>query len=186
MLWTTITYSAVRSFAGYRARRAGSRLRRATTRECASVRSGGDVVTRGRRGEQWRAEREPRGDRVRAIRPDGVATPWRSTLLVRATPGVVSVGTRRYRGDLLVAPHGDSLVIVNRLPLEDYLRGVVAVEMGSRSAQDSSAVQAQAVAARSYAVLRLEVRGRPFDVYGSVMDQAYGGLDAENAGAVAA
>ncbi|HYC51937.1 MAG TPA: SpoIID/LytB domain-containing protein [Gemmatimonadaceae bacterium] len=147
---------------------------------------GSTELSSSRRGEPWRIERDGGSARVRAVRTSGEATPWRASLVVRAEQGYLSVGTRRYRGQLLVAPFDDSVAIVNRLPLEDYLRGVVAVEMGSRAAQDSAAVQAQAVAARSYAVLRLGVRNRPFDVYGSVMDQAYGGLDAENAGANAA
>ena len=147
---------------------------------------GTTLISRGRRGEQWRVERQRGASRVRATRPDGTPTAWRPSLIVRSPGGYVTVGGRRYRGELLVAPFEDSLAIVNRVPLEDYLRGVVAVEMGGRAPQDSAAVQAQAVAARSYAILRLGARGRPFDVYASVMDQAYGGLDAENAGANAA
>jgi stage II sporulation protein D len=139
------------------------------------------LLARGRRGEHWRVERHGGESRVRALRPDGTATSWQRSIVMRASAaGVVTVGGKRFRGDLLVTPLGDSLAIVNRVPLEDYLRSVVAVEMGNRPNSDIAALQAQAVAARSYAVLRLGGE-RPFDVYGSVQDQAYGGLDAENA-----
>jgi len=148
---------------------------------------GRTLLARARRGEQWRLERESRGSRVRAVRPDGVPTAWQNDLVARAADGgFLTVNGKRYRGDLQVAPMDTSFVVVNRLSLEDYLRGVVAVEMGNRSSQDSAALQAQAVAARSYAVKRLDTRERPFDVRSSVADQAYGGLDAENERANAA
>jgi stage II sporulation protein D len=86
---------------------------------------------------------------------------------------------------MLVVPLHDTLAVINRLGLEDYLRGVVAVEMGNRPASDSAALQAQAVASRSYAVLRLG-GSNAYDLRASVADQAYGGFDAENPGANAA
>lgn len=148
---------------------------------------GGSLLARGRRGESWRLERERGRDRVRAVRPDGSATDWSSTLVGAVSgDGFMTLKGARYRGQLMVVPHGDSLVVVNRVPLEEYLRSVVAVEMGPRIARDSAALQAQAVAARSYAVIRMGNRERGFDVYSSVLDQAYRGLDVENSAATAA
>lgn len=148
---------------------------------------GASLVSRARRGEQWRLERQRGRDRVRAVRPDGAATPWSATLTATPTgTGFVTVNSARYRGQLVVIPHGDSLAVVNRVPLEEYLRSVVAVEMGRRTARDSSALQAQAVASRSYALIRMGNRDRGFDVYSSVMDQAYRGMDVENAAATEA
>jgi stage II sporulation protein D len=148
---------------------------------------GRSLLARGRRDEGWRLERETRGARVRALRPDGSATTWQGSLVLRAAgPGFVLAGGKRYRGELVVIPQGDTLIIVNRVPLEQYLRAVVAVEMGRRPASDSAALQAQAVAARSYAMTRLDNPGRSFDVFATVQDQAYGGVDAENPGATAA
>jgi len=147
---------------------------------------GTTLVSRGRRGELWRVEREPRGARVRAIRPDGVPTSFQRGLLVRVNAGGhLTVNGRRYRGEIGIIPVGDTLVLVNRLGLEDYLRGVVAVEMGNRPRSDSAALQAQAVASRSFAILRLG-SARAWDLRASVADQAYGGFDAENANASAA
>jgi stage II sporulation protein D len=54
--------------------------------------------------------------------------------------------------------------------------------MGNRPRSDSAALQAQAVAARSFAFLKLNSRGA-FDIRASVADQAYGGVDAENSAA---
>ena len=149
--------------------------------------SGNAVLARGRRGETWKVERERGRERIRAVRPDGGATDWASTLVASvSSDGFMTVNGARYRGRIVVVPHGDSLVVINRLPLEEYLRSVVAVEMGPRTARDSSALQAQAVAARSYAVVRMGNRQRGFDLYSSVLDQAYRGLDVENSAASAA
>lgn len=145
------------------------------------------LQARGRRGESWRLERQRGRDRVRAVRPDGSATDWSATIVGRVTgEGFMTVNGARYRGQIMVIPHGDTLAVVNRVPLEEYLRSVVAVEMGPRIARDSSALQAQAVAARSYAVTRMGNRERGFDVFSSVLDQAYRGLDVENSAATAA
>lgn len=149
--------------------------------------NGSRLLARGRRGEGWKVERQRGRDRVRALRPDGSATDWSSTLVGTVSgDGFMTVNGARYRGQIMVVPHGDTLAVVNRVPLEEYLRSVVAVEMGPRTARDSSALQAQAVAARSYAVVRMGNRERGFDVYSSVLDQAYRGLDVENAAATAA
>lgn len=86
-----------------------------------------------------------------------------------------------YRGsaELRVAA-GDRVSAINVISLEDYLLGVVPLEIGPRDAEELAAVEAQAVAARTYAVAQL---GRNFeqgfDLFGSVEDQAYGGMEAE-------
>lgn len=142
------------------------------------------AITRGRRGEQWRVEREARGERVRAVRPDGVRTAWHRALVARVNAGGhVTVNGKRYRGDLIVLPLDDSVVVVNRLGMEDYLRGVVPVEMGNRPRGDAAALQAQTVASRSFAWRRTGDARRAYHVRASVADQAYGGFDAENEGA---
>jgi stage II sporulation protein D len=99
--------------------------------------------------------------------------------------GLMTLNGKRFRGHFVVSGPDGGLTVVNHVPLEDYLRGVVAVEMGTRPRGDSMALQAQAVASRSYAYLRLGGRG-DFDVRSTVLDQAYGGVDAENTEANAA
>ena len=65
--------------------------------------------------------------------------------------------TRSYRGELLAVDTGSSQATVNRLPMEDYLRGVVPQESPASWAdrgagKGAEALKAQAVAARSYAL----------------------------------
>jgi stage II sporulation protein D len=87
---------------------------------------------------------------------------------------------KRYRGELVVTVSQGALLVVNRLGVESYLRGVVPLEIGQRKAGEEAAVEAQAVAARSYTYIHMSEAGdRGFDMYGSIQDQAYGGVDAE-------
>ena len=132
------------------------------------------------RGETWRLEREAGGVRVRAVSRSGGATPWLRALVARPAAGQMSLGDRRFRGEFIVLPVDTSLMVVNRLRVEDYLRGVVPLEIGKLAAADSSAMQAQAVAARSYTYVRLtDPTPRAFDMRPTIADQVYGGYDAE-------
>ncbi len=150
-------------------------------------RDGASFITRGRKGESWYVEHDPAARRVRAVRPDGQATVWRQGLVARAGDDAFLIfNGRRYRGELVFAAQDTGLVVVNRLGIEDYLRGVVPLEMGTRSRGDAAALQAQAVASRSYAYVRgADARG-VFDVHSSTLDQVYGGADVENDAADAA
>jgi stage II sporulation protein D len=93
---------------------------------------------------------------------------------------VLSVNQRRYRGELAVIVADSLLRVINRLEVETYLRGVVPRELGVRGPSDRAALEAQAVAARSYAVARLANPSRPYDLTATTTDQVYGGLDAED------
>jgi len=101
-------------------------------------------------------------------------------VVVRPEPGnpFVVWNGKRYRGELVVSATDSGLLVVNRLPMDDYLRGVVPLEIGNRTAAEFAAVQAQAVAARTYAYKHLNDT-RSFDMYSTVQDQVYGGVDAE-------
>jgi stage II sporulation protein D len=86
---------------------------------------------------------------------------------------------RRYRGTLDFVPDGGSYAVINRVDLEEYLRGVLPGELGSRDPRDRAALQAQAVAARSYAAARMGERRPLYDVTATVSDQMYGGVAVE-------
>lgn len=140
--------------------------------------AGGSLVARGRAGEAWRIEHQ--GRRVRAVRPDGVPTVWMAgAIRARAAgEGYVSVGGKPYRGDILFSGGDSGVVTINVLPIDDYVRGVVPLEMGDLSPSEAAAAEAQAVAARSYAFIHLEP-AHAYDVSGGVLDQLYGGVAAE-------
>ncbi|MGH7603160.1 MAG: SpoIID/LytB domain-containing protein [Gemmatimonadaceae bacterium] len=85
---------------------------------------------------------------------------------------------KRYHGELLVSVGDSGALVVNRVPMDSYLMGVVPLEIGNRTTAEMAAVEAQAVAARTYAYKHL-TPSRAFDMYATVQDQVYGGVDAE-------
>lgn len=100
-----------------------------------------------------------------------------------ATPakGYVRYGGKDYRGRLEFFPAKSTsgVVVLNVLPLEEYLLGVVGDEMPE--SWPSEALAAQAVAARTYAVSRMLGRSAlSYDVYDDQADQVYNGLKAED------
>jgi stage II sporulation protein D len=95
---------------------------------------------------------------------------------VRAGKAPLSVDGRLYRGRFDIAVQGSFLRVVNTLPIESYLQGVVAGEMPHTWPLE--ALKAQAVAARSYALANL-VKGKPFDLYSDQRSQVYTGLAGE-------
>jgi len=107
--------------------------------------------------------------------------PVRGPLIARATDSDAFVGFdgHRYRGEIGIAVANDGVSVINRVGMEDYLRGVVPLEIGTdRTAIESAAVEAQAIAARSFAYTRMD-DSRPYDMLATVTDQVYGGVDAE-------
>ena len=90
---------------------------------------------------------------------------------------------RTYRGQILVDVVNGKLRAINTLPLEQYLYGVVPAEMPSTWL--SAALEAQAIAARSYALASRRVAA-PFDVYADGRSQAYRGVSVETPAATEA
>jgi stage II sporulation protein D len=113
-----------------------------------------------------------------AAREGPAVNPAEGAMVVRPENGFVQWNGKRYRGELLITATDSGLLVVNRLPMDDYLRGVVPLEIGNRTSAEMAAVQAQAVAARTYAYKHLNA-ARAFDMYATVQDQVYGGVDAE-------
>ncbi len=92
----------------------------------------------------------------------------------------VEVDGKPYRGVIEVLPTAGGLTVVNDVPLEAYVAGVVNAEMGRRSTSEQAALEAQAIVTRTYALRnRGKYAGEGFDLRASVADQAYGGVEAE-------
>jgi stage II sporulation protein D len=104
-----------------------------------------------------------------------VRLPGRFRLPVRFEPGAAPLAYdgAGYRGELRVEP---GLDVVNVVPVERYLRGVVPSEMPFF--WRSAALEAQAVAARSYALAERKP-WQSFDLYADERDQVYGGIRTE-------
>jgi stage II sporulation protein D len=99
---------------------------------------------------------------------------------LRYEPGAapLTVDGAAYRGALIVHRDARTLMVVNKLPLDRYLRGVVPWEMPDD--WHSEALRAQSVVARSYALATLKP-GTRFDLYADTRSQVYGGVAAESA-----
>lgn len=92
--------------------------------------------------------------------------------------GFVSAKNRWYRGIFIVKNVNGSLVLINKLNIESYLRGVVPAEMPS--SWEYEAHKAQAIAARSYALANLGKRAKwGYDLKDTPEDQAYVGASGE-------
>ncbi len=86
-----------------------------------------------------------------------------------------------YRGEIeLLLNERGRINIVNVLPMEDYLRGVVPAEIAT-PATPMEALKAQAVAARSYAFANLgRFREEGYDLRDDTRSQVYGGFSVEH------
>ena len=83
---------------------------------------------------------------------------------------------RRYAGELRVLLNDKKLNIINHVKLEKYLKSVVGSEMPKEF--PLAALQAQAVAARTYA-LKLLDKNKLFDLHSTQASQVYLGLESE-------
>ena len=84
----------------------------------------------------------------------------------------------RFDGDLVLRRNDNgTLTLINHVPVETYLRGVVPWEIGRPSEDALEAVKAQAVAARTYTYAHLgHWTALGFDLYADTRDQVYRGL----------
>jgi stage II sporulation protein D len=136
------------------------------------------VVASAESSERWSVLRD--GRRLRVIHADAPSSAWIDGPLTFETGADVAWQKKTYRGILVFSPADTGLLIVNRVDVEEYLRGVIPLEIGARLTSDHAAVEAQAVAARSYTYTRMLSSGqRDFDLRATDSDQVYGGVAAE-------
>ncbi|HET7310026.1 MAG TPA: SpoIID/LytB domain-containing protein [Mycobacteriales bacterium] len=128
-------------------------------------------------GSTWTAGNPPGCDKAWSAVMDGSIT-FTTGGYVRL---VVGSSVRRYRGAMRAAFTGSSIYPVDVVPIESYLRSVVPSEMPS--SWSAAALQAQAVAARTYAAFVHEHPhpgvGAYFDLYDTTSDQMYTGMGSE-------
>ncbi len=134
-------------------------------------------------GSRWLVVPDTGG--LRLIRSDGTRTPRLGRIVaVNLSEGrFAMVGARRYRGRLTLYRDAIGVTVVNEVPLESYVAGVIGQELGPRRPEDAEALAAQAILSRTYGMRN---RGRwttlGFDVHSDVRDQVYAGVGAEGPG----
>ena len=88
--------------------------------------------------------------------------------------GRLVLGYSSYMGKLSIYRSDESIYVVNELPLETYVAGVVKAEVGSDWAEE--ALKAQAVIVRTYVLKQMSWSKRPeYHVTSSVLHQVYKG-----------
>ncbi len=103
----------------------------------------------------------------------------RLTIAPGSGEATVRYGGREYRGVLELDRGNTGVRVINRVDLEEYLIGVVGAEMGNRAPEEFAALQAQAVASRTYAIRHQDRTGRGYDMVADVNNQVYAGLSLE-------
>ena len=163
----------------------GTKIGRARTKRVSvllAVRSGSVRFSNARRAcgrgvrpdKTYRAELGSGGRKVRLLRRNGKRISNCGTKLTAMPAGNIAIaGEGSYRGKLVARAASGGLNVINRVPLEGYLRGVVPNEVPAGWPPD--ALRAQAVAARSYA-LATGVDGEGFRLYDDTRSQVYGGV----------
>jgi stage II sporulation protein D len=138
----------------------GSQLRLAPVASCRGCRTRGEGVDRVRAmvrngGVESNGRLFPEGARISSERP-------------------MVVNNREYGGTLEILRSGDGLLLVNELPLEDYLAGVLRAEASDR--WPAEMLRAQAIVARTYAAYHRRLNaGKPFHIVASTAHQQFSG-----------
>ncbi len=115
---------------------------------------------------------------------EGVMHAPSKKLLLENTAPRYRIGNKTFRGSLKVVWTAPGwLIVVNELPIEEYLIGLLGSELFPNWPAET--MKAQAVAARTYAQTRIDGarRAKPakeFDIVSSVLAQVYHGAHREN------
>lgn len=103
-----------------------------------------------------------------------------SGILKLSSPSYMQVNGKPYRGDIFILSEKPGyLLVINKLKTDEYLYGVVGGEMPA--SWHIEALKAQSVAARTYAAsMKRTPRHASFDVFSTVKDQIYAGVEGES------
>lgn len=119
---------------------------------------------------------------------DGKPYPDGTVLANKAS--AYSTSDRTFHGSLELQRNGEGLLkVINRLPLERYLVGIVGSEISP--SWPAEAMKAQVVAARTYAMNKMQTMRKsnsqkPYDIVATVLAQVYHGSHVEDPRALAA
>ena len=103
--------------------------------------------------------------------------PFGTTFVISSPDGYVVYRGRKYRGNFILVYRGKrKMDIINFLPLEDYLKGVLPWEISPKWPME--AIKAQAVAARTYALYHI-LQKNEYDLESTILSQVYKGADIE-------
>jgi len=94
--------------------------------------------------------------------------------LAPADTGLLRLNGREYPGALEMVRAADGIVVINELPLEDYLAGAVKAEAGDKMPLEM--LKAQAIVARTYAAYHRRLNAeKSYHLVASTLNQQYVG-----------
>jgi stage II sporulation protein D len=105
--------------------------------------------------------------------------PVRQGTRVESVLGPIRIGDREYPGKLEVHSSNGTILLINEVAMEVYVAGVVSSEMPASWGLEAK--KAQAIAARSYALMRRGATDKPYHLEASVLDQVYSGKPVDGA-----
>ncbi|MCB0873655.1 MAG: SpoIID/LytB domain-containing protein [Actinobacteria bacterium] len=130
-------------------------------------------------GVRYTARIGPAGLTLTAPSGDEVDVAVTTLRIVPKSGALVQVEGSRFRGVLDLNASGGTVDVINNVDMDAYLRGVVPREMPASWGDTPAALEAQAIAARSYATTSLRPTAS-FDLYSDVRSQVYGGVANED------
>jgi stage II sporulation protein D len=127
------------------------------------------------RADVVRAEPAWRTDALRAVPSGpGLEVDGRRAAGFKVVGQRIRWNGRDYAGPIELIKNGDGVTVVNEVPLEDYVAGVLRAEAAER--WPAEALRAQAIAARTYgAYHRVLGNGKPYHLVASTAHQQYAG-----------
>jgi stage II sporulation protein D len=151
------------------------RTRSAVVTAVLSLATGAAAATLKKSDLQYRMVVELDGGVVLALSPG-------TKVRVAASGAPLAIGNRTYRGTIEVVGNSrNTLTIVNELPIEEYLLGVVPNELSPTTFGQIEALKAQAVAARTYVQRNLgQSKNEGYDICATDACQVYLGAGTED------
>lgn len=93
----------------------------------------------------------------------------------------VYINGKPYRGGFLFRAEHGGVITINVVDVDDYIKGVLPVEIGYLTVNQYEAYLVQAITSRTYAISKLEEKkAEIYDVKATIMDQVYRGVQGEH------
>lgn len=117
------------------------------------------------------------------VGPQGLTFQGRPTelqeLIASSPGGDIHLNDLTLGGILHIVLYRDTLRLINELDVEEYLKGVVPIEISAR--WHPEALKVQAIIARTYVLYQRQANlGKEYDVLATTADQVYGGRGKEH------
>ena len=91
----------------------------------------------------------------------------------------IKVSSKNYKGAFRIASQNNKIQVINTITLEEYIKGVVPMEMPiGKGTENYEVLKAFSICARTYAIKKINSKNN-YDIYNDTRDQVYGGESSE-------